>query len=294
MKIDPACIPCALRRTLATAERISDDPWLHHKLLAKAMSELVDMGRDVTPADLNSQLWAVVSKTLGTTDPYQQQRQEWRRELEGGRARLKEVIAASEDGLLAALQLSARANVFDNECATDRSIRKELQGTGVWGDEGSETQELSFSDYDLFLQDLDQARSLIFVHDSGPEMLFDALLIRQIRARRPKLEIVCVVRARPILLDATQEDLEASGLLKLSGVRGVDPGIDTLGVPLNECSRELREEFEKGDLVLGKGQASFETLADAEKKTYFLMRVKCAVMAKVQGVRVGDLAFVKG
>ncbi|MGE3165071.1 MAG: DUF89 domain-containing protein [Planctomycetota bacterium] len=301
MKIEPACIPCALRRALATAERISADPWLHHKLLVKAMGELEGMERDLTPAQLNAQLWAVVSKTLGATDPYQGERTQWRREL-GDTQRFATLIKDAEDPLLAALVLSGRVNVFDDECLNEGGIREELRRMRSQpGAEptdssaaGGDADRLACSDLDLFLADLEQAKTLLFVHDSGPEVPIDALLIREILGRRPDLQVTCVVRTRPILLDATREDLEESGLLTLPGVRGIDPGIDTLGVPLSECSRELREEFERADLVLGKGQAAFETLAQGAKATYFLMRIKCPVMAKVQGLRVGELAFIKG
>ncbi len=80
----------------------------------------------------------------------------------------------------------------------------------------------------------------------------------------------------------------------LDGVtRVIDPGISALGIPLNECTREFRDQFESADLVLGKGQAHYETLADGEITSYFLMRVKCQVMAKHQGVSVADIVLVK-
>ena len=54
---------------------------------------------------------------------------------------------------------------------------------------------------------------------------------------------------------------------------------------------QFREVFEAADLILAKGQASFETLADDEKTVYFLFRVKCEVMARAQGAEIGDLVF---
>lgn len=299
MKIEPACIPCALRRALATAERISADSWLHHKLLVKAMSELEGIERDLTPAQLNARLCGVVSKTLGVADPYQQERTNWRRETEDTQ-RFQALIAESADPLRVALTLAGRVNVFDDECLTEGAIREELRRMRVpllsdSGElSGGEADRLAFSDLDLFVADLERAKTLLFVHDSGPEVPFDALLIRELLRLHPELQVTCVARARPILMDATREDLQQSGLLALPGVRGIDPGIDTLGIPLSECSRELREEFERSDLVFGKGQAAFETLAHEAKPSYFLMRIKCEVMAKLQGLRVGELAFIKG
>ena len=78
-----------------------------------------------------------------------------------------------------------------------------------------------------------------------------------------------------------------------SAVTLTDPGISALGIPLNECSREFRDLFDEADVIIAKGQAHYETLTDTGKPTYSLMRVKCAVVAKTQGVQPGDLVLYK-
>lgn len=293
MKMEPRCLPCAMRRLLATAQRISDDPWVHFKLLKNAMGELVHVDRDRTPAELIAELQSVVGRTLGTTDPYQQDRKEWWDELEPSQEALRARIAAAAEPLRAALHLATAGNALDDECLSRHQVREALRWTWT----GSQAEEPAFhaTDLERFVTELRAATRLVFVHDSGPELIFDRLVVEQLIVVSPALRIRCVVRAQPILLDATHEDLERSGILALPGVEGAnDPGIVALGVPLDECGRELREVFEAADLVLAKGQAAYETLHDSGKPCYFAMRVKCPVMADVQGVPPGELLFTRG
>ena len=43
----PQCYPCALRRALCTAEKVSDDEWLQHKVIDEAMRQLAEVEVDV-------------------------------------------------------------------------------------------------------------------------------------------------------------------------------------------------------------------------------------------------------
>lgn len=294
MKVDPGCFPCALRRLLSTAARITDDPWLAHKLLGKAMTELAEVGRDDTPAEMMHGVEKLLLKTLGTTDPYLKEREAWDKELEGISEKARARVGTATDPLELALLLAARANVFDDECLASRDVRDELRRLDL-REGGTTSEAFATSDLDLFVKDLDKSESLLFLHDSGPELPFDGIVIERIHERWPDIAITLVVRSAPVLLDATADDIATHGLGSLAGVAEViDPGISALGIPLNECTREFRDRFKSADVVLGKGQAHYETLADGDKTTYFLMRVKCDVMAKHQGVSVGDLVFIKG
>ena len=290
MKVDPACFPCALSRSLCTARRITDDAWLHHRLLDAAMQELVDSRKDVSPAEIIFALEGVISKTLGAHDPYQSLREEWHVELEAFHDKVEGWVASDDRPLRAACRIAAQANVFDDELLTRRQLRAELKTIG----RDDQPAKFVHADFDIFEEELQNAESLLFLHDSGPELLFDRELFRNLTRFRPELRITSVVRHGPVLLDAIASDAERYGLAELEGVEAIiDPGIDALGLPLNECSREFRERFDAADIVLAKGQAHFETLKGCGRHIYHLMRVKCGVMAKVQGCDVGDLVFLR-
>lgn len=233
------------------------------------MTDLAAVERDTTPAEVMRRAAELVTRTLGAADPFQAERHAWFEELLPVQDKLRDRILRAPKPLFAALEAAARSNVFDDETLSAAAIRGELQQVLTGALVTTEAAAFALSDYDLFEADLAGAQSLFFLHDSGPELLFDRLLIEAMVARAPKLRVTSVVRAQPILLDADLDDSERAGLAKTAGVVDViTPGIHTLGLPLNECTREFRTAFESADLVLAKGQAHFETVVGCGKRAY--------------------------
>ncbi len=289
----PACTPCLLRRVLATAAKITDDPWLHEKVLSRAMAELIDAERGATPAERFSELHELVCRNLGVSDPWAEARGKWLHEMESLVEPLARKIEAAESPLDQALLAAARSNVFDDEILSRGDVRADLRKIGLH-EEGASEDSFAFADIDRFQEELSETTSLLFVHDSAPELWFDRVLIDQIAALKPEIQITSVVRTHPVLLDATREDLSTVGLDEHPTVcRVLDPGTPGIGISLESTQREFREAFESSDLVLAKGQAHFETLGGGARSLYSLFRIKCGVMARQQGSRVGQLIFVR-
>lgn len=283
-----------MARSLAVANRVTDDAWLQHKVLGMALKQLAETEREVTPAEVTCDLVQSLSKTLGSADPFQKERDDWFAELEAIIPDVRRVIANSTSPIVAAATAAARANIFDDERASPGKIREELHRIGFKSPDEPSTDELAVSDWEDFAKDLSEAKDLLFAPDSGPELFFDRLFIEELVKVNPSLQITCVVRSTRTLLDANQEDADRAELAKWPGVvEVVDPGATVIGLPVNDCSREFRERYESADLVLAKGQAHFETLSDLEIRAYFLLRVKCEVFARHQGTRVGDAVLLR-
>ncbi|HHD81769.1 MAG TPA: DUF89 family protein, partial [Campylobacterales bacterium] len=51
------------------------------------------------------------------------------------------------------------------------------------------------------------------------------------------------------------------------------------GTPLRKCSTEFQRKFSRADLIISKGQGNFETLSEIAAPIYFLLTVKCPVIA---------------
>ena len=136
-----------------------------------------------------------------------------------------------------------------------------------------------------------EASQILFVHETAGELLFDRLLIETF-GKEPS-EVVSVLRSKPSLGSATEEHALAVGLDKVATL--TDPGIDCRGILLDSSSEKFREEFNSADLVIAKGQAAFETLeevsrgsSNGQKRCFYLLTVKCAVIAAELGVSAGD------
>ena len=124
---------------------------------------------------------------------------------------------------------------------------------------------------------------ILYLGDNAGEIVFDRLLIEQL----PMEKVVFCVRGAPVINDATMEDAKAAGIAAL--VETMDNGSDAPGTILAECSDHFRRRFDAADLVISKGQGNYESLSDADKKIFFILKVKCEVIARHIGCAPGSL-----
>jgi len=95
------------------------------------------------------------------------------------------------------------------------------------------------------------------------------------------------LRDIPIINDATIEEARKSGIGKVA--RMVSSGCDAPGTILKRCSQEFLSLFAAADLIISKGQGNFESLSDEEGPIFFLLKVKCPVIARHLGAQTGGI-----
>ena len=103
----------------------------------------------------------------------------------------------------------------------------------------------------------------------------------------PCEKVTVVVKARPVINDATAEDAELAGLSRI--VEVIDNGSDAPGTILQTCSQKFRKRFADADLIIAKGQGNYETLSDEGKNIFFILKAKCPVIAGELGCEIGDM-----
>jgi uncharacterized protein with ATP-grasp and redox domains len=103
-------------------------------------------------------------------------------------------------------------------------------------------------------------------------------------------DMVYVVRGIPALNDATLKDAKSVGMDTL--VRVMENGIDgpLPGTRLSRCSREIKDLYQKADLIISKGGGNFDTLDEEQKVlkkniTYMLLS-KCHPYQERFGVEI--------
>jgi damage-control phosphatase, subfamily I len=286
MNYRPYCIPCFLRRTLHTAELATSDEWLHRKILGEIMAELVRADIEATPAELVQRIFRTTAHTLGLADPYAEEKRRWQEEVLANDAWIRARVDGAADPFAAALDLSIASNQLDNELRPILTLRALVEGLAEAPFEPDALEE--------FRAAAGAAHRVLFIHDSAGELFFDRLLIEKMGIQ--PAAVTSAVRKTPTIADATREDAVAAGIDRVTAAI-IDPGIDCQGVPLGECSEEFRSHFQAADLVVVKGQAGWQTL-DREvsrgtdgKDIFFLLTVKCPVMASALGVGLGSLVL---
>ncbi len=197
--------------------------------------------------------------------------------------RIDEAIQPLEAGL----QIAAAGNIIDFGAKDHASLNLK--------DELEIITTIPFDRYDIcpFKELLARASSLLYICDNSGEIVFDMLFIRELKRSYPELEIVAAVRDKPIINDATLEDARAVGLDQI--VRTISSGSIYPGTILSETTEEFQNLFKSADLILSKGQGNFETLLPiADKRLFFLLRIKCEYMAALAGVGKGSLVLMQG
>ena len=129
-------------------------------------------------------------------------------------------------------------------------------------------------------------RRVLYILDNAGEIVFDRLLIEELAAH----DVIACVRGGPIINDVTLDDSEQVGLTKIVPV--ITTGSDAVGIEWSEASPEFRQAFAAADLVIAKGPANFETLADSPGNVYFILKAKCPCVAQELGVMLGQVVIV--
>jgi damage-control phosphatase, subfamily I len=196
-------------------------------------------------------------------------------------------IRNSAKPLQDAVKIAAAGNIIDFGAKQHGSldVEKEL----------STISERTFGCFDFaeLSRRLLLAEKLLYICDNAGEIVFDRLFIEEIRRSHPDLEVVCAVRAMPIINDAVLSDASESGLQEVAVV--ISSGSVYPGTLLDETSEEFRRLFDNADVIISKGQGNFETLLDvADERLFFILRIKCDQMAKLSGVAKGELVLMQG
>ncbi len=271
-----------LRQVLHLARQVTTDAWLQRRVLSEAMLHLAKADMDRTPAEILPEVEQLAHKALGTHDPFAETRRAMIGEAQALEAQVRAQIERSDDRLRAALEAALGANVCDalvfGPVALEQSLAQ-VHRDGFALDEYAELQA-----------DLAGATTVLYVCDTAPELVFDALVLEELE--RLGKQVVCAVQRQRVLNEAVREDAEALGLTDRFTV--IETGGDGMGAPLALTSSEFKAAYQAADLVIAKGSANLETLEEADGARYFLLRVKCEVVARHLGVERGAAVLQRG
>jgi hypothetical protein len=193
---------------------------------------------------------------------------------------LKAKVSEAEDPFAYAVRLAIAGNVIDlgvNSNLQEADIRRSLQKV---------LTEPFCGDIQLFRRTLLAAGRVLYLADNTGEIAFDRLLIEQL----PAGHVTVAVRGGPVLNDATLADAQAVGLDRIAEV--IDNGSDAPGTILDDCSQAFQDSFKRADIIIAKGQGNFETLCEAPANIFFLLKIKCSVVANQTGLPIGTQALI--
>lgn len=276
------CYPCFLRQALEAARMNGATEQEQRAILGQVMRILETVDLAAMPAEIAHRAHGAVRAALHVGDPYRTIKAESTRQALAQYEHLKALVQTAADPLEVAVRLAIVGNLIDygppgapaDAAALQAAIKAALE------------RPLAINHLAALRNRLADADHILYLADNAGETVFDRVLIETLA--RPT---TYVVKAVPIVNDALREDALAAGLDRVAAI--IDNGSDAPGTILNQCSATFRAEFDTAGLILAKGQANCETLNDCGKGVFFLLQVKCPVIAQHAGVPVGSMVIQK-
>jgi len=279
MRIFLDCVPCIVRQTLDSLRLVSSDEVFHERVLREVLQAAAEIDLHQTPPEMAQWIHRRIRDQIGRDDPYRQIKDRFNRIALELYPTLREWVERSANKLETAVRLAIAGNVIDF------GVQGQLNETEV---HKSVTHAMSARlDANLaeFSRAIAAAERILYLADNAGEIVFDRLLIE----RLPTEKVTVAVRGLPVINDATLIDAEYAGITEL--VEVIDNGSDAPGTILEDCSEAFLERFHAADLIISKGQGNYETLSQVHKDIYFLLKVKCPVVARDVGCQMNSLVL---
>jgi len=274
MKCYLDCYACLLRMTLDACRTTAVDESRHPDIMRRMLQLLLEADPAASPAEIAARPMALIRELTGCDDPYRQAKQASTREALALYPELKEMIASSSDPFETAVRLAIAGNIMDLGVARHYDLQASIQR--------ALERPFAVNHLERFRTRVQDARSILYIGDNAGETVFDRLLIEAMG--KP---VTYAVRGVPVLNDVTLADAQEAGLNEVATV--VSSGVDSPGAVLPRCSPEFRGLFGHSDLIISKGQGNYEALSDVDADIFFLLQVKCEVIARDLGAKVGGV-----
>lgn len=272
MKIDMRCLPCVVRQALRVSELVHAPDT--EAIMRELFAYLAGLDYSKSAPEIMGHVFAILKRQTGNADPYRETRLRYDDMMLDMEGELNARVSAAADPFMEAVKLAIAGNIIDFGPAHDLASEDVMRALA-----DSMAHELAVDDTAALIRDISGAKSLMYIGDNCGEICLDKLLIAQIRAINPDIDIIYGVRGAPIVNDALMKDAMRVGMDGIARV--MDNGDDSQGTVLERVSGEFYRAYKAADVVIAKGQANFESLMGAEENIYFLMLVKCAIMADI-------------
>ena len=273
------CIPCLIRQSLAAVRLVTPDERIHERMLREVLQAASRMDLCQPPAAMSQVVHRRIRELCQNGDPYRLSKARFNRLALELLPTFRRRVEEAADPWNAAVRLAIAGNVMDLAVKgglTEAQIRDSIDQSLHESLDGNTAE---------FAASVREAQRILYLADNAGEIVFDRLLIE----RMPREKVTVAVRGTPVINDATREDAEQAGLTEL--VRVIDNGSDAPGTLLRDCSEAFQRHFADADLIVAKGQGNYETLRGVSSQIYFLLRVKCPVIARDTGSPVGRMVL---
>ena len=284
MKTYLDCVPCFFRQAIEAARLAGADEINQKEIIDEIGRLMANFSLDSSPPAMGRIVYGIVKNKTGKFDPFKEIKKRSNKFVLGFLPELKKKIEKSNNRLQTAVKLSILGNIIDYGVKNCLNIEEEMDKIINLDFDVCNRERQAFFDYQEFMCALEETDTILYLADNAGEVAFDRLLIEELNELKKK--VIYVVRDKPIINDALMEDAKDCGIDKYAHI--ISSGVDTPGVILDFCSEEFLKLYQEAEFIISKGQGNFEALSEEEKSIFFLFKVKCSIVARHIGCKVGE------
>ena len=284
MNIDTRCLDCIYNQANRVCELLDIQGELKNSILQSSQEMVKNMSFSLTPPQNATPMYEMISQKLYKEDIYKEIKIASIQHALEFSDYCQELIHSSQAKLHIATKVAIIGNVIDLASTHMFDLKEEVEKVV--------TNEFAIDDFEKLQQDMQTAKNIVYLADNAGEDVFDKLYIKTIKELFPNIAIYYFVRGNPIINDLTVDDLELSKIGDVATI--VNSGAPTPGIVRSALKDEPKTLFESADIIISKGMGNYECLSqESELAIYFLLKVKCDVVADILNQNVGDIVCKK-
>jgi damage-control phosphatase, subfamily I len=272
------CFPCFMEQALRASRIATHDETKIKRVLDEVGRMYSSIPIESTPPESGKIIYQKVSEITGIQDPYKEIKKKSTETALTLYPSLKNEINKEQDTLLTAIRIAIAGNVIDFGANSHFNIEQEIDDIL--------RKDFAICDYEKFKVKLNESNEILYIGDNAGECVFDRVLIEEM-----KKPVTYVVRDVPIINDATYEDAIQAGIDKVATI--ISSGTDAPGTILETCNPEFKKVYDRAKFIISKGQGNYEALSNERGPIFFLLKVKCHIIANDIGVDKGDIVLKK-
>ena len=284
MTIDIDCVSCIINQSVKVANAIDASPSLANQLKSSVEEMSKSFPITQTPPQIAADVYEKMAVIADKDDLYDEVKQNSTKKALSFLPMLEKKLKSSQDKLLTATKIAVAGNVIDLAAVVEFDLTQELEKIFHTDFAQNDIKELHNT--------LENAKEVVVLGDNVGEHIFDYLFIQTLQTLYPKVNFYYFVRGKPIINDVTMKEAKEAKFDTLCTL--IDSGVNTPGFDYIRATPQAKELFDKADLVISKGMGNYESLSPSHRgDIYFLLKVKCEVVANSLDLKLGDIVCKK-
>lgn len=270
MKIRDYCLPCLVNQVVKVAHmsHAQNKEELYHQVF----DYLSSLDFELTNPEIIGQTFQMLKKHIHNNDPYKEIRRYYNDLFLQQQDYFRDLIEKADDSFEMAIRYAIIGNIIDFSPMHNHNINDVMKYF-----KNIENQRLTLNDIEKLKDNLKNAKTLLYLGDNCGEICLDYLLIEKIKQMYPDLMIYFATRGEAVVNDSILEDAYYVHMDRYATI--IDNGDYSLGTILHRVSPKFLDIYHQADVIIAKGQANYESLSEEVKNIYFLLMVKCHVIA---------------